>query len=89
MILSGAITVLFIITWFSIRTWVKRTNFKIDQLIEKIGTLAEIMTSHKERLASMTRRIGVNEKRLNEHDRRIRHVEKADAVQDVKINRKK
>ena len=87
-ILSSVITVLFIVTWFSIRRWVKHTDFKIDKLIEKIGTLAEAMTSHKERLASMSRRIGVNEKRLSDHARRIRKVETTDAVQNEKIKRK-
>jgi len=85
-ILSGVTTGLFLIAWFSVRTWVSRTNLKIDKLIEKIEVLAGIMISHKEQLASMTRRIGLNEKRLNEHSTRIRKIEETDAVQNAKIN---
>ena len=74
-ILTGLVMLLFTVSWFSIRSWVKRTNEQLELLVEKIEKLMENMVSHHERLNNVDRRIDDNARRLNDHSKRIRKLE--------------
>ena len=74
-VLSGLVTLLLIVVWFSVRNWVKRIDVKFDALIKAVQSQTVANVKQAGEINGLTKRIDVGETRLDDHSKRIRKIE--------------
>lgn len=78
-ILSGLSGFLLVVLWWSIRTWIQSVTTRLDKLIEQNEQYSTKLVEHEEEIGGLSKRIDVNDRRLDDHSKRIRVIENKQA----------
>jgi chromosome segregation ATPase len=74
-ILTGLVGVLIMGLWFSIKTWIKRINIRMDEIMNQLNIISKQNVGFEKDIMRMDNTLNSHDKRMHDYSDRIRELE--------------